>query len=253
MIDDLNIYEDSEDFKMKLEVEKFILENPLESFIEAYFQKVMNIKTNKIYAFEALARMNLNNEVISPAIFLPILKRHSLMLDLDKLMIKKSGDFYNYLISSKVKGVSKYLFSINISASSLCNDKNTYIQEDIKNISIPNKQIIVELTEDITLSDYKIKQLKQLKKIGVHIAIDDFIMGNASIRALNNVEIDIIKLDKSLVKELSFTTDNLFLKELNQFIKKLGKTIIIEGVETKKRISGNKRREVYKRSGFLFL
>jgi EAL domain-containing protein (putative c-di-GMP-specific phosphodiesterase class I) len=84
-----------------------------------------------------------------------------------------------------------------------------------------------------------IETLKQLKAIGVRLSIDDFGTGYSSLSYLHRFPFDILKIDRSFVNRMNTDKDSLSIVEtIVTLAKKLGKSIVAEGVE------GNKHKQM---------
>lgn len=97
------------------------------------------------------------------------------------------------------------------------------------------KQIIIEITEQHidNLNLFK-KRIKNLKELGVKIAIDDFGSGFANLQMIEHMEPDYIKLDKSLSRNVHATPKSrLIISQLVNIFSALNVHLIVEGIENK--------------------
>jgi EAL domain-containing protein (putative c-di-GMP-specific phosphodiesterase class I) len=125
---------------------------------------------------------------------------------------------------------------VNLSARSL-NDKELaqYIEGCMQQHNVKPGHIVLEITESAAMRniEHTARVLKQLRAIGVLIALDDFGIGHSSLAHLKNLPIDILKLDRSFVKDLG--TDAK-IEELVEVIinlaHRIGACIVAEGVES---------------------
>jgi len=165
--------------------------------IVSYFQPIINNKTKQIDKYESLVRLiDENDNVIAPY---------------DFLQIAKNSGYYNKITKRVLENSFKILkkintdISINLSVLDIEKDETRnmlfYLLEENK--SHANK-IIFELLEDERVKDFNIikKFIRDAKKFGVKIAIDDFGSGYSSFERLLEFEPDIIKIDGSLVKNI---------------------------------------------------
>jgi EAL domain-containing protein (putative c-di-GMP-specific phosphodiesterase class I) len=101
---------------------------------------------------------------------------------------------------------------------------------------LPSQSVEIEITEGVFLDDEAGSTLKQLSFIrsrGVRIAMDDFGTGFASLVHLRNYPLDVIKVDRSFVRNvLTSEPDSAILECVIALAARLDKTVVVEGVES---------------------
>lgn len=228
------------DEKMDAEIEEnaetiTALKNALrnEEFKLVYQPKV-NIHTNQITGIEALLR--LKNSSLSPGKFIPIAEQSGLIGAIGRQVIKMAIE---QIAEWKVKIALMVPVSINVSSRQLEDPLLVeYIQHILKENRIEASLLSIEITETaiIDQSSRMIQALKQLRSMGIRIAIDDFGSGQASVNYLTRFEVDDVKLDKT------FSDSYLNLENLPIFhavvhlCKLLGFQVVAEGIETAEQI-----------------
>ena len=114
---------------------------------------------------------------------------------------------------------------------------------------------MVEITEQATLlfNEELVERLSRIKEMGYRLAIDDFSMGNTSIKYLQTNVFDIVKLDGSLTKDILY---NDRTKDIIASITKLSHNfniqVIAEFVETKEQRNALEKVECYLYQGYLY-
>ena len=128
-------------------------------------------------------------------------------------------------------------FNINISGSSI---GNKAVQEKIEKLivryQIKPALLVFEITETATVSNlYEAKQfISRIKKLGSHVALDDFGSGMSSFGLLKVLDVDYIKLDGSFVKYIHNDPEHYAMVEaINSVSQVMGKQTIAEFVENK--------------------
>jgi len=162
-----------------------------------YYQPTIDIKTNKVVAFEALVRWNHPQKgIITPDSFLPyILDNPEIMCSLGRWIVQSVFNQFEIWIE---KGYD-FMISINISAQEFESKKFiSMLKELLKQypLVIPQK-IIFEIVEGIAIKDIEIKNssLAQVKKLGFKITLDNFGTGYSTISSINRFGVDSIKID----------------------------------------------------------
>ncbi len=190
-----------------------------------YFQPIYNANTNKIEKYEALVRIiDESGDVISPYFFLDIAKKYFLYEHITKIMIEETLKYFEN---------RPYDFSINLSIEDIINqDMVTFILEKIQNFREPNR-IIFEVTESEGIENYtEVEQfVNQVREFGCKIAIDDFGTGYSNFEHILKLNIDFLKIDGSLVKNINNSIESrLVVETILIFAKKLGIATITEFV-----------------------
>ena len=195
--------------------------------IVSYFQPIINNKTKKIEKYESLVRLiDEKEKVLSPYSFLEV---------------SKKGNYYNKITNRVLENSFKILnhittkLSINISSIDIeKEDTRAKIFELLALYKEDTHRIIFELLEDEDVKNFQIIKnfIKEVKKLGVQIAIDDFGAGYSNFERLLDFEPDILKIDGSLVKNIAH--DNFsknVVETIVSFAKKQNIQTIAEFVE----------------------
>jgi len=198
-----------------------------EENIIAYYQPILDVKSNRITKFEVLARGVYNSEVIPPIFFIEPATRLGLITSITKVMIHQSFHFFRK---------NDYEFSINISERDLYEDYlYDYLQLRVKEYGIKPSRVTLEILENITVCIHQttvFEQLKKLKSLGFKIAIDDFGTENANFARLMDIEFDYIKLDGIFIQKLHENKkQQLIVRSIVGLAKVLGVKTIAEFVE----------------------
>ncbi len=198
----------------------------LEDRFLVFFQPIIDNKTGKITKYEALIRIKDNSDkIISPFFFLEIAKKAKLYSKITRIVIDKTFEIFENL--------PQFQFSINLSMEDINSPETTaYIYKKLKNYPNTN-QVIFEITESEEIEDYEsIKRfIKIIKNYGVKIAIDDFGSGYANFKHILDLEVDFIKIDGSLIREIHIDKNSQIITEaIIAFSKKLGRKTIVEFV-----------------------
>lgn len=231
-------------FDKKLEnklMEEQILESSMEKalkekeFVIVYQPKTFT-KNEKMAGAEALVRWCKDGELISPNKFIPLFEKNKFILKLDMYIFEKvCKDLAEW---NKKYGVMPNI-SINVSKEHFVDENFIEKYVEICNkYNIETNKIDLEITESATI-DGNIDILKVLTKIkekGFIISIDDFGTGYSSLSMLQNMPIDIIKIDKVFVDKANLNSYKNIINHIMLIAESLSVVTVVEGVETKEQV-----------------
>jgi diguanylate cyclase (GGDEF)-like protein len=225
----ISVYEENanieQKYKKNIAIATSIREALLENRIICHYQPIVNIKTNKIVKYETLVRMiDENNQIIPPLDFLRIAKKTKLYSHITKEVIHQACNTFQNREES---------FSINLSIDDI-KDSNT-VQEIVRTIIKTNtaSRITFEILESEGIENYDevINFITQIKALGAKIAIDDFGTGYSNFEHILKLNVDYIKIDGSLIKNLvNNKKHKIIVETIVDFAKKIGSKTIAEYV-----------------------
>lgn len=204
---------------------------------DIHFQPIVSIKKKKIFGYEALLRGYKEDAYIPPNILFEEAQKAGLALDLDRLAriesIKKFESYY--------KLDNKVLLFLNFESSSITHSfkSDQYSFENIlSELEIPTKNIVLEIKEDEIHSTKSLEDFSiYYKNKGFNIAVDDFGTGDSNFNRLSVVKPDIVKIDKSLLRDIDTNDINAeILKVIANMCHKIGAIALSEGVENESEI-----------------
>jgi EAL domain-containing protein (putative c-di-GMP-specific phosphodiesterase class I)/ABC-type nitrate/sulfonate/bicarbonate transport system substrate-binding protein/GGDEF domain-containing protein len=202
----------------------------------AYYQPKINYLTGKIQGLEALIRWDHPDKgILLPGKFLPVVENNPVvMMQLEKAIIET--------ILSQANEIIRYYkdspnFRISINLSSIQFNHSTIVQDLLSTCQrflVDTQFIEFELTESSMLADLDlaIETSNQLQAAGFHVALDDFGTGYSSLSYIQNLPVNVIKLDYSFVKKIPQDIRSGFVVEhIISLAHKLGLVVVAEGVE----------------------
>lgn len=218
------------------------------------FQPIIDIKTNKISDFEALARINSKKlGLLMPLEFIPLAEKTKLIISLGNKVLFHSFTFLNKL---KESGYDSIGVSINISVVQLLQDDFIKtLSELINEMQVNPANITLEITESMFASDYQEinSVLGKLTDLGIKIAIDDFGTGYSSLARERELNVNIIKIDKYFIdKILIYDFEESITEDIISMAHKLGHSVVAEGVEQEEQRQYLKNSGCDKLQGYLF-
>lgn len=220
------------------------LENNLRQILDTdqlslHFQPQYASGLSRAICAESLLRWNHPEKgFIPPDVFIPILEDTGIIIEVGEWVLQKACEAYVSWQQSGCTHVER--IAVNVSARQFDQDNFVDIVKNILlNTGMKPDQLELELTESALLSDIEgtLDRLKELRDLGVHTAIDDFGTGYSSLSYLKQLPIDILKIDRSFVKNLPHNTDDA---QITNTIIAMAHTmdmgVIAEGVETQEQL-----------------
>ncbi len=204
-----------------------------EDRFEPWFQPILEIKSNEVHHYEALARLrDHEGKIILPGAFIDVAERFGIIHLIDKMIISKT---LQVLKEFELSG-KKTSFAMNLSGHEL-SDKNVlnFLISLIQKYKVDPKNIIFEITETVAIQnmDLAIEFIKPLKELGCKFSLDDFGVGFTSFAYLEKFQVDYIKIDGFFIRELDKNAnDQLFVKAIADVATGMGIKTIAEFVET---------------------
>lgn len=189
-----------------------------------FFQPIIEAKTLQIKKYEALVRIQEGDVFVSPVEFLRIAKKVKLYHHITKIMVDKTLAVFAPLQSS---------VSINISIEDILNESvNSYLLNKVRECGFAER-IIFEITESEGISNYNVVNefIKGVKRHGSRIALDDFGSGYSNFFYVTQLNIDFIKIDGSIIRQIAHNQSAQIITEtIISFASKLGIKTIAEFV-----------------------
>ncbi|ACJ31407.1 EAL domain protein [Shewanella piezotolerans WP3] len=218
----------------------------------AFYQPIMDAATGRIVGAEALVRwLRPNGEVISPARFIDELERTALINPLTIQMLEQIPEDLKSIFASD----GGFRCSLNLVPEQVEQEDFCRHVELLAASGFPTQQIAVEITERLPLRNLEVanQHLERLKALGVMIELDDAGTGYGGASYLQELNIDILKIDKLFVDTLVLSPDNTpVLDAYIQMAKTLEMEVIAEGVEKQKQSLALLARGVHLHQGYYF-
>ena len=222
---------------------RFTLETELRKALEqqalqVYYQPQIDLCSGCVVAMEALLRWNHPRRgFIPPADFIPIAE--------DTGLIGMIGEWVMQTACAQVKtwqieGKGQVKIAVNISSRQFYDDSLTRVVAGILAATgLESRYLELELTESMVMKDPKvtIASLAALKEMGVSIAVDDFGTGYSSLAYLKKYPLDVLKIDRSFVRDIATDPDDAaIVRAIIAMAKSLGMSVIGEGIETQQQL-----------------
>ncbi len=211
-----------------------------------FYQPIIDNKTGEIVKYEALVRLiNAEGEVITPHFFLDIAKKSRLHTRITKIILIRASEF----LLANPTGVS-----INLSFEDILDQS---VKDYIDRIYAKNPTIFsrlcFELTESEGIQNFDIvsRFIKEMKQRGCQVAIDDFGTGYSNFDYLIRLDVDVLKIDGSLIRNIQQERNSrLIVENIVDFTRKMGIKTVAEFVESEALLTEVKRLKIDYSQGY---
>jgi diguanylate cyclase (GGDEF)-like protein len=224
-----------------LSINRLRLESDLRQAIErkefrVHYQPKVLLRTGEIVGFEALVRWDQSGHgLIPPSEFIPLAEQTGLINPIGSWVLKEScyqvRDWQNQHPMDTPLTVSVNLSARQFRYPELVEE----VAEVLSETALDPRDLILEVTESAAMEDAlsTITIFRELKGLGVKLAIDDFGIGYSSLSYLKRFPVDVLKVDRSLVTGIERYPANVaIVSAIITLAHGLGLKVIVEGVET---------------------
>ena len=227
-------------------VERLEKENGLRQALEknefeVFYQPKIAIDTGKILGAEALLRWrHPSRGLITPESFIPVAEESGLIVPIGSWVFREACKATAELWCSRGDCGAPGALSVNVSPRQFMQpDFVSHIEEILETEGARPGCMELELTENVLIHDPADVQtkLERLKALGLRISIDDFGTGYSSLAYLKELPIDIIKIDRSFIRDVpQDPNDSVLVETIVAMARHLGIRTIAEGVETEEQL-----------------
>lgn len=198
------------------------------------YQPEVDLATNQIVRFEALARWTHPElGLILPAVFIPLAEESGLITNLGSYIMERACT--DAVTWQEIAGRP---VQVAVNVSSVQFGRDTFFEEVadvLQRTGLEPHLLQVELTESATVNGMEraADMMRRLKRMGVSVAVDDFGTGYSCLTYLPKLPFDTLKLDKSFVNEMMVRRETkAFVGSIVTLARELDMKVIAEGIET---------------------
>ena len=238
---------------------RLVLENKLRRAITdsrffLHYQPKRDCQTLEVTGVEALVRWQDPEEGwISPAEFIPLAEECGLINAIDQCVLETACQD---MLQLQREGFPPLQLSVNVSPSHFVHhDAAIHVADTLKRTGYPGNQLEVEITESLLGPDAVDvhRQLDQIRKLGVEIAIDDFGTAYSSLSRLKQLPLNTLKIDRSFVRDLGQDPDDeTLVRTIITMAHNLNLKVVAEGVETEEQYDFVRQHHCDSVQGFLY-
>ncbi|KMT21827.1 bifunctional diguanylate cyclase/phosphodiesterase [Clostridium cylindrosporum] len=247
--------------KMNIQSYKqFILRNDFLKAIKngefkVYYQPIIKLKNNEILAAEALIRWDHPTwGLVFPSEFISIADETGFIIDMGNWLLRDICDTYRKWIDSGLPAIK-----ISINYSSIHLQQKNFL-ENVKNIidefKLNPNFLIIEIIESILFENKEeiMHNIKCLRAYGIQVALNNFGRSYSSLQYLNSLNIDILKIDSSFIKNVTIDkTSDIIIESLIKMAQELKVKLVAEGIETDEQLHYLKKLNCHTGQGYLYI
>jgi len=205
---------------------------------ELHYQPQVRVADGRVIGVEALIRWHHPERgMVSPVEFIPVAEEAGMLVELGSWVLDEAC---NQLAQLHAQGFSDLGMAVNISPQQF-NQVDFYegIIKTLARHDLAHHHLELEVTESIVMTDVDsvVEILQKLRESDIRIAVDDFGTGYSSLQYLQDLPLDVLKIDKVFIDSMNETDSS---KSVANSIVQLGKSFeletIAEGVETREQL-----------------
>ena len=218
------------------------------------YQPQVDLASGAIVGVEALLRWEHPElGLIPPVQFIPLAERTGLIVPIGEWVLGVA------CLQCKIwqkSGFPPIRMAVNLSAHQFRQENLVeVVRKHLVKSSLDPALLDLEITEGTAMrnADSAIHILRKLKNLGVKLSIDDFGTGYSSLSYLKHFPLDVLKIDRSFIKDIEVSPDSVaIVKAILAMAKSLNFSVIAEGVETEPQLEFLKRNGCDAMQGFYF-
>jgi EAL domain-containing protein (putative c-di-GMP-specific phosphodiesterase class I)/FixJ family two-component response regulator len=203
--------------------------------LQVWYQPIVSMETRRIIGAEALIRwQHPERGIVSPNDFIPLAEQAGLIVPIGRWVLQRAGA--DAAAWREMAGTEPNFFvAVNVSPHQLADPRLAdTVRQAIASSGLPAHALKLEITESALLEDREtvIRTLQELRSVGVSIAVDDFGTGYSALSYLQQLPLDVLKLDRSFVRTLGEVDNSAVAETIVHLGHLLTLTVVAEGIET---------------------
>ncbi|MDI7860882.1 EAL domain-containing protein [Rhizobiaceae bacterium n13] len=217
---------------------------------ELFYQPQIDAVTSKVIGYEALLRWRHSRRgMVAPSEFIPVAERSGFIAELGEWVLRTA-------CAEAATWGNPLCIAVNVAAQQLTDNKlPAIVGEILTQTGLDAKRLELEITESSLIADqqHALHVIRQLKRLGVKIAMDDYGTGYSSLSTLQTFPFDKIKIDRAFVEDVASSRQSAAIVRSTLILaSSLDIPVLAEGVETEEHIDFLRREGCPQVQGFLF-
>ena len=204
--------------------------------LELHYQPLVDLGTGSLSGFEALARwQHPDLGAISPIDFIPVAEESGLIVPLGRWALDQAARTIADW-DTRLGSASDFRISVNMSAVQMQRDDVVEaVRSALADADVAGDRMTLELTESAFINDPEgaKRLLQSLKALDTNLAMDDFGTGYSNLAYLQQLPIDVLKIDRSFVSDMMIDKDKrAIVRTVLSLARALGMKTTAEGIES---------------------
>jgi c-di-GMP phosphodiesterase len=220
------------------------------------YQPIVSLGTGQITGFEVLARWHHPTlGTVPPTQFIPLAEASGSIIDIGAWVIREACQQLQIWRQQFPAQFEALTVSVNLSCQQVaCPDLPEQIEQILLETGLCAQSLKLEITESSIMGNADVIELvlSQLQVLGVQLYIDDFGTGYSSLSRLLELPLDVLKIDRSFVQQLSSERGEYLVRAIANLAQNLGIDVIAEGVETEEQALKLQALGCHRGQGYLF-
>jgi len=211
-----------------------------------YFQPIVDLATGRIESLEALLRwQHPTRGLIAPVEFLPLAEETGLIGEIGLWAVEEACHRFRFW-QLACPAATPRTINVNLTARQLHDPQlASRIALALAAADLDPSSLRLEIVEESLVNDLRATSgtLRELRELGVRLAIDDFGAGASSLASFRELSADVLKLDRSFVRPLAGGTgvDEAIVAAITALGHRLGMRVTAEGIETEEQLAAVRR------------
>ncbi|HYA81043.1 MAG TPA: EAL domain-containing protein [Methylocystis sp.] len=228
------VYDDAmaEELTERMSLEADIMAALAADAFELHFQPIVDLSSGAVVSYEALARWpHPTRGLVPPSVFIPIAEQTGCIDRLGSFAIREACA----IASGWDPSIS---VSVNVSVMQFRNPNRLVdcVRNSLAAHRLAPQRLVLEITESLFIDQFEetISTIQRMTELGVRFALDDFGAGYSSLSLLGRLPLSIVKIDRSLTKDVARnTTSYAIVEAVCALAKRIDLIVVVEGVETR--------------------
>lgn len=205
-----------------------------ENHVEMYYQPIYDVRSGRFHSAEALARIiDPEYGFISPGIFIPAAESLGFIIPIGDVVLDQ---VFRFVAEHDMDALGLSYIELNLSVAQCMEiDLPEKMQALQERYGVDPRRINLEITETTfeNISEVVFENARRLIQMGYSFALDDYGIGYSNIQRVNHLPLKLIKIDKSMLDEVSSEEGRMILEYTVHMMQSIGKQLVVEGAETR--------------------
>ena len=224
-----------------------------EELLEVHYQPIVELDDGKVVGFEALLRWrDASGQFVPPSELVPLAEETGLIVAIGQFVLREAC---SQAAEWSRAGETPIRLSVNVSPAQLKQGSVTRdVRAALRISGLDPSSLVIEIIESTLIENSlpTLRELRQLRKLGVHLALDDFGTGYSSLGRLRHLPFDSVKIDRSFVSRVDREQEGAVVQSILEMAGTLRLEVVAEGIESQAQLVALRARGCVLGQGFHF-